>query len=357
MRRYKEQVNAPRVIAYPKGGIAYNEGFYRAVERLGVTVIDGIQSGRWLLETVRRGDWVHLHWPSFGYSAKGGGIRLTLFFVRYLLLLLTVRLKGGKLVWTAHNLLPHKCSGIPSLDIVVRRFVIALSSLVMVHGPEAARILTARFPAVLPKIILIPHGHWIGYYPMTTTRAQARDKLGIAHSKFVYLFIGLCAPYKNLDGLIEAFRSVEGEGVLLVAGKFQDPDYEHRILGLAEKDSRIRIHSGFIPGDEMQTYLLACDVVVVPYREILTSGTAMLAMSFGRPVVSVKIGFLRDVVSKEVGLLFSANDQDELVRALREVRELDFDEAQVIDHARQYSFEDAAHIFLRAIFSKKAGRM
>src|SRR5258707_11847882 len=50
----------------------------------------------------------------------------------------------------------------------------------------------------------------------------------------------------------------------------------HSIQG----DSRIRFLPGHVADDDIQLYMNACDVVDLPYRRILGSGTAVLAMSF-----------------------------------------------------------------------------
>ena len=56
----------------------------------------------------------------------------------------------------------------------------------------------------------------------------------------------------------------------------------------------------FVPDGEVQHYLLAADAVVLPFKEILTSGSAMLALSFGRPVVAPH-GWVTLLISSESG--------------------------------------------------------
>jgi glycosyltransferase involved in cell wall biosynthesis len=41
----------------------------------------------------------------------------------------------------------------------------------------------------------------------------------------------------------------------------------------------------FVPDGELAALLAAADVVVLPFRRVTTSGTAMLAMSYGRPLI------------------------------------------------------------------------
>lgn len=338
-----------RIIAFEKSGISYNDALYKAVESQDVTVVQGYFAGGWLFTNLRRGDWVHLHWPSFQYAVKGSHAACLRGFVRWFFLLTLIRLRGAHIVWTAHNLLPHDRHSIRWMDPLARRIVIAFSKKIMVHGPSAAQELCIRFPSAAGKIAYMPMGNWVDYYPVTSTRDAARAQLRIQDGTYVYLFIGLCKPYKNLHGLITAFRALPGNSMLLVAGKFQDPNYHKHVEELAAGDPRIRIIPGFVPDDMIQTYLVACDAVVAPYNEILTSGTAMLALSFGRPIISVNRGFLKDVVTEKTGLLFSPEADGGLTKALAAAQEKPFDENEILSHARKFTYEDAASTLISSL--------
>jgi glycosyltransferase involved in cell wall biosynthesis len=162
---------------------------------------------------------------------------------------------------------------------------------------------------------------------------------------FVFLHFGNCKPYKNLDGLIEAFRRVaKCNDILLVAGRFSDNAYLATVLDLAAGDDRIRIENRFIPDEQVSDYIVACNVMCMPYREILTSGTAMLALSYGRPVLSVNRGLLRDVVRPDCGILIEPGDSLALTEGLQAVRNRSWVEADIVRVAAQYTFSDAAKI-------------
>ena len=86
---------------------------------------------------------VHLHWV-FGFSLPGSA-RLP--FLRRLarlwfaLWLRTVRVLGMRLVWTAHNVLPH--GQVFSDDVAARRALVRASDLVLVHSPAVLAELAA----------------------------------------------------------------------------------------------------------------------------------------------------------------------------------------------------------------------
>jgi glycosyltransferase involved in cell wall biosynthesis len=332
------------IFAFPKTGISYNEPFYAAVESLGVPVREGVWSGSWLLREMRPGDLMHLHWPSFLYYNSRSRWRTLVGLLRFVTLLCILRARGVRIVWTAHNLYPHDGGRQIWVHRWSRRFVVAIAEAVLVHGPSAGAIVQREFSIPSHKMRQIPHGHWIGYYPDTMTRAEARAKLGINTASYVYAFVGTCKPYKNLEQLLRAFVLQSDEPELIVVGNFQSPAYLDCIRRLVAElgTSRVRLEPRFIDDGELQVYLKAADAVVIPYREILTSGSAMLAFGFGRPVVVPRLGALVDVVDESCGALYDVDDPDGLPRALTEIRRKKYDEARIRLHAQEFRWADAA---------------
>lgn len=338
-----------RIIAFPYHGIAYTSALYSAIEAEGAEVLEADWSGRWLYHNIRKGDVVHIHWPSFMYLTAGTRRAILKSFWKCLLFLAIIRLRKGRIWWTAHNLLPHERCALPSLDLWARHLVVRLATRIFVHGPEAEAVLVGRYPRARGKCVRIPHGNWIGHYLPVLTREEARAKLGLPQDAFVYLCFGQCKPYKNVDGLIRAFRLAAAESdILLIAGGFADQSYLTTITELVDGDPRIRIVARFIADQDVSTYLYASDVMCVPYREILTSGAAMLSLSCGRPVISVSRGAMRDHLSEATGILVQVDDEQALVRALREARERNWSAEEIIRHAQRFSFADAARITLSA---------
>ncbi|MDR7378954.1 glycosyltransferase involved in cell wall biosynthesis [Rhodoferax ferrireducens] len=337
-----------RILAFPYRGIAYNDGFYDALSAQGAEVISGEWAGKWLLQNLRKQDAVHIHWPSFLYASSGTSGAVLASFLRFVVLLAVMRMRTKKIYWTAHNLMPHDRCVLPWLDTLARHCMIAMVSKIFVHGASAQKVLVDRFPRAAPKCITIPHGNWIGHYPPEQTRETARAALGLPPDAFIYLFFGQCKPYKNLDGLMRIFlKQASRNDVLLVAGGFSDKQYLASIREIAGNDARIRLDARFIPNEEVSSYVMASDAMCVPYREILTSGTAMLALGFGKPVISINRGFLRDVIPSQAGILIEPDNAEQLAQALRTIQEKPWQSDAIIRHAKQFTYEDAAAIFLK----------
>lgn len=333
----------PTIIGIPNGPDAYTSCFYEALQRSGANVVHGGFSGRWLLANRQGVDYLHLHWPSFFYNDRSVLVSLKN-FVRFVLLLVLTRICGIRLLWTAHNLYPHDRNKIVFLDWLGRRILVSLSFRVFAHGQSAASIVAREFPSVRQRLVTIPHGNWIEYYPDGCSCEAARARLGVPGGQFVFLFFGSCREYKNLDYLIKCFQSGPfGEAALWIVGRFQDAEYYARVrTQLNIRPARIHLEDRFVPNDELQVYFAACNVMVLPYAEILTSGTAMLSISFGRPVIAPRLGHLQDVITPDCGVLYDPSDKAGLSNAMQHVQGVQFDGALIRKHARNFEWQDAA---------------
>ena len=201
-------------------------------------------------------------------------------------------------------------------------------------------------------MVRIEHGHWIGYYPNVIDRTAARQALGVSEDDFLYLFLGACKPYKDLEKLVESFADMPDTASLYIVGRFMNADYEAKIRGMIDNvGGRITLITGFVPDDELQTYFNACDITVLSYAEVLTSGSAMLSLSFGRPVIAPAIGFMRDVIPPECGHLYDNAEPDGLHKAMIAAADKTYDKDKIIDDVQKYQWERTAKI-VRSVLEK-----
>ncbi len=229
----------------------------------------------------------HIHWVDSMWN-RPSALVAALRGLAILALMRLAGLRGTKRVWTIHNLQSHERYH-PRLErwfwaAFTRRLdgYIALSTL----GRELAR---ERFPALrrIPGFV-VRHGHYRGAYPATASREDARRRLGLpcAPQARVLAFVGRIRTYKDVPRLVRCLRASDDRDLhLIVAGRPSSPTLEREVREAAAGDERVRLFLGRIPDDEVQLYLRAADVVVLPYQEILNSGSALLALSFDRPVL------------------------------------------------------------------------
>ena len=331
-------------------GDSYTACFNAALLARGIEVLEASWSGKWLVASVRRGDVLHLHWPSFLYTVPGSKVATWRGLLRFTVLMSLMRARGARIVWTAHNLYPHD-DGHALVHRVGRRIVVWLASRVYVHGPTAAAQVRRELRVPAARLVLVEHGNWIDFYPNTLTRELARQHLDIPSDVFVYLFVGLCKPYKNLEMLVRSHAALADASRLWIVGRFQTDDYRERVRQAAAQadTSRVTLVDAFVPAADLQLYLNACDAVVLPYRETLTSGAAMLALSFGRPVIGPSLGSLPEVVRDDCGVLYDPESAGGLVEAMREVQGRHFDPGRILGRAREFSWTRSADSFVKTM--------
>ncbi|RMH61543.1 MAG: glycosyltransferase, partial [Bacteroidetes bacterium] len=131
--------------------------------------------------------------------------------------------------------------------------------------------------------------------------AEARKRLGLPVADTVLLHVGFIRPYKNVPHLIRTFRRLPESGMrLLIGGQPATAALRAEIEAAARGDARIALDLGFLPAEQLTDYVAAADLVVLPYAEILNSGTALLALSLNRPVLVPALGALLEL-RDEVG--------------------------------------------------------
>jgi glycosyltransferase involved in cell wall biosynthesis len=292
----------------------YTELLSRSIERRGVKVA---HYDRKTMLKPGKGDIVHMHWPSYTYRASAFPLTLakSLFFM---LLLQAYKRRGVRLFWTIHNIWPH--DGRSRWDTFMRRRLLRLCDSAFVLSDAVRREAADAFGTREDRLVVTPHGHYVGAYSGRGT--DIRSRFGIPADRFLFLFIGRINPYKGVDRLIEAYRALKLEsGALLIAGQ-ADSDCPPESLG-ASGDETIKVHPYFVDDAELGDYLEAADAVVLPYRQITTSGSAILALSYLKPVVAPRIGSLGEYVSEGCGVLYDPDDPDGLRQALLQAMELD----------------------------------
>ena len=193
----------------------------------------------------------------------------------------TARLLGLRLVWTAHNVLPH--APIFADDVAARRTLVAACDLVLAHSRGALDDLAA-LGAVPRRSAVIPHG------PLPPARPAGELRVpGSGGGPRQFLFFGQVHEYKGVEDLLAAFATVPASvpARLIVAGQCPDPALRARLRTLARgAGDRVTLRLDRVPDREVTPLLAAADAVVLPYRRITTSGSAMLALAHGRPLVT-----------------------------------------------------------------------
>ena len=161
------------------------------------------------------------------------------------------------------------------------------------------------------------------------------------------MFFGNARTYKSVETLIQAFATATAPDAVLVLMMRQSfsPEYADELRSLAAQDERIRVFtSPYFANADFQLYLNSADVAVLPFAAVLTSGSAITALSFGLPVVLPRLGCLPELIDERMGLLYDPEDQRGLEKALVQIRTLDLKAAGrvALERARELDWKGIA---------------
>lgn len=253
-------------------------------EVLGPTQLDG------LIETVSRlgrGDVVHVQWTSPLVQRASSVVDAQQRLKRFQRSLDRFVRRGGRVVWTIHNALPHELS-YEDEERDLMAYLARVSSAIHVMNPETASVMASDVALPLDKLVVIPHPSYAGVYPDQWTRESARESFGLLEKDKAIVFVGQIRPYKGIDTLLEALQGLEPEAaedtLLLLAGMVSDEE-AGALERLLPSSIPVVFQPGFVEDSDLSRWYRAADLAVLPYQRILNSGSAHLAATFGVPVV------------------------------------------------------------------------
>lgn len=213
-----------------------------------------------------RYDAIHLHWPET-LLGTGSRVKRALRLAYAWTLLAKVLLTHTAIVRTAHNVdLP---TGVSRAE---RTFLTA------VERHTDLRILLNAHTDVDGVSVLIRHGHYREWFADVDVPDATPGTLA---------FVGLVRRYKGVEHLLETFAATADRAPelrLRVSGN-PSPGLAEEIESIAATDPRVHLDLRFLPEPDFARAASAAAGVVLPYRFMHNSGTALAALSLGRPVL------------------------------------------------------------------------
>ena len=267
------------------------------MRKLGVNPLDlgeVLRSPKEAFKMVIKGAHIlHLHWPEYVLSRP---VPRMLAHMALLFGLSSIhRMRGGKVVWTVHNLSPHE-NRYPLLEAAFYRALSKIvDGLIFLSRTSCEEFKTLDKMEGFRKKprAVIPHGHYFPLFPRTPTAEMARRELGLPEGDKIVLHFGAMRPYKGTEEILQiAGEFHENEGVsFLIAGKPVSEAYKRKLLQ-SKKSANVYMHLSYVSEDRLPLYFAAADLVLLPYTKILNSGTSFLSMTFGKPVMAPRQGSL-----------------------------------------------------------------
>jgi glycosyltransferase involved in cell wall biosynthesis len=184
--------------------------------------------------------------------------------------------------------------------------------------------LLSLFRIAEDKIIVIPHGINNRVCRSRLSFSDARQKLDIDATAHVILFFGQIDTYKGVETLIEAVSSLvksDPSILLIIAGQAKRKSSYVADLkkqaGRMLPDKNIKFDLRYIPIEEVESYFISADCLVLPYKRILQSGVIFLAYRFGLPIIATDVGsFSEDIIDGKTGYICAPDNPKDLAEKI-----------------------------------------
>ena len=143
-----------------------------------------------------------------------------------------------------------------------------------------------------------------------------KNKFGLDKDEYI-LFLGRLVPEKGIKYLIEAFKQVDTEKKLVIAGGSSDTsEFENEMKEIAKEDKRI-LFTGFVQGQELEELYSNAYVYALPSDLEGMPLSLLEAMSYGNCCLVSDIPECAEVV-EDKALIFKKADVKDLQSKLQD---------------------------------------
>ena len=194
--------------------------------------------------------------------------------------------------------------------------------------------------------------------PAWREAALIQEQYGLVRGGYI-LFLGRIVPEKGLKRLLEAFRGVETDKKLVIAGGSSDTDgFLAELKELAATDPRV-LFTGFVQGQVLEELYSSAYVYVLPSDLEGMPLSLLEAMSYGNCCLVSDIPECAEVVGTH-GVMFRRGDTDDLREKLQTLCA----EQKMVEEYREeaaeficgmYSWDEAARRTLELYQEGKTG--
>ena len=305
-----QDTGAPvRVLVFPRSPNPYQHELYTAMaasDRIVVRYVEGPTRSQTLnllilpvLLVVGRARGfriLHIHWVySFGLAWASGRRARRVVERWYRLTLAVASAVGLKVVWTAHNILPHEPVFVD--DVAARRELVGRCDAVIAHDESAASIVRAWGAR---RVSVVPGGVSLLTESEPPTRTAACVALGADPTPVRVLFFGSIRDYKGVDLLLAAMAEIDPDIALHLTVVGSCPDVARRAALQAAAAAlpapeRVQLWLEFVPDALLAIHLAAADFAVFPFRSVTNSSSVLHALAAGLPVIVPALPALGDV--------------------------------------------------------------
>ena len=301
----------------------YKNLLIEALNRQGIESHEYFRSTFFIFNVLKKGKPKIVHLQTLHYFfASRNHLYYWLKFLLFIAQIVLLRAIGTKTVWTVHEWTDKISGGKHDLSPRQAKILGQVLAAVVTHCESTRQEMTTalHLKKMPEKVFVVPHGHYIDVYDNSLAAAEAKAQLNLESQSTVLLYFGGIHPSKGVLESIGAFKALaSAKATLVIAGKAGYEALREDILSAVDGVENINFidPDEHIPDSDIQLYMNAADVVLLPYKVFTTSGVALLAMSFKKPCIAPKIGFFQDILDKSGAFLYLPNTQADLQEAMQ----------------------------------------
>jgi glycosyltransferase involved in cell wall biosynthesis len=247
-----------------------------------------VRAFRWRSLGLHKTKFIVLHWPDEFFVNQKGADKVKS-FARLAVIHIAKLLWRTKLVWVAHNAAPHDAINV---DSRLRRWFLQSLDGVVFLSQYSHTLIENLYPQLSTRnSVRIVIGHHRG------ASVKPETPWMIPSGSVRLVQFGLIRPYKNIEALVDAVSSLSSGVELLVAGMAMDRVHSAKITSKAHLLPHITLdfRDAPISEEELEAIVDSADAVVLPYKHILNSGSALFSLSRNRPVLAPNMGSLPEL--------------------------------------------------------------
>jgi len=219
---------------------------------------------------------------------------------------------------------------LPTIDPLLKkkvRSIVNSSEVVVVMTHNSAEILVKDYDIPAEKITVIPHGT---HLVLHENKDVLKERYGFKGRKVLTTF-GLISSGKSIETTLEALPAIienDPDIVFLIIGKTHPEvvkndgekyrEYLQELVTQYDLVKHVVFINSYLPTPVLLEYLQLTDIYLFTSSDPnqAVSGTFSYAMSCACPIISTPIPHAKEVLTKDIGMIFDFKNSDQLAEKL-----------------------------------------
>ena len=236
----------------------------------------------------------------------------------YLLKSIKLISKNTKIIFTAHNMLPHDTG---NTYYKKYRDIYNFIDVIIVHDLYTQKQINHKFGISIDKIKVVRHGLLnINVDKQKVNEFYIKNKVD---NKIVFSLLGSLENYKGINLIYEVWNTIEAINSsknikLIIAGRGKSD-----VIKKFKKFDNVLVVDRYLSNEEFIGFMKVSDVVLMPYEKISQSGVLLTAINERKLSIVSNVGGLTEPFAlAKIGWVMSDYSKMELGKIIEEASRL-----------------------------------